>query len=159
MDDAIALLKDDHKKVMALLKRFDEMKDPEPATKRKLAEQIIRELMIHETIEEQVFYPAYKKAADDEGKELVAEAKEEHHVVDVLIEELQSLDIEAEDFDAKMTVLKENVEHHIKEEEEDMFPDARKLLAKEKLVELRQVMAELKQSLVRELPTKRQMEH
>jgi hypothetical protein len=119
--------------------------------------------MVHETIEEQVFYPAFKEAAqrdeDEEAKELVAESREEHHVVDLLIDELQDVDLDAADFDAKMKVLKENVEHHIREEEEQMFTDAEKMLSRAKLDELGEVMQELKSSLTRELKAQRQMEH
>lgn len=147
--DAIQLLKTDHVKVKGLLRELEAYKGSEER-KRAIAEQIVRELMIHETIEEQVFYPAFKEAADKEGRELVAESKEEHHVVDLLIEELQGVDLDAEDFDAKMKVLRENVEHHIDEEEREMFPDAEKLLGRAKLDELGEVMRELKTSLLRE---------
>jgi hemerythrin superfamily protein len=160
--DAITLLKQDHVKVKGLLAEFEAYKGNEDR-KRRVAEQVIRELMVHETIEEQVFYPAFKEAAqrdeDEEAKELVAESREEHHVVDLLIDELQDVDLDAADFDAKMKVLKENVEHHIREEEEQMFTDAEKMLSRAKLDELGEVMQELKSSLTRELKAQRQMEH
>jgi hemerythrin superfamily protein len=160
--DAITLLKQDHVKVKGLLAEFEAYKGNEDR-KRRVAEQVIRELMVHETIEEQVFYPAFKEAAqrdeDEEAKELVAESREEHHVVDLLIDELQDVDLDAADFDAKMKVLKENVEHHIREEEEQMFTDAEKMLSGAKLDELGEVMQELKSSLTRELKAQRQMEH
>jgi hemerythrin-like domain-containing protein len=157
--DAIELLKQDHRKVKALFSEFESTKGRPVDQRRKTAEGIVRELMVHETIEEQVFYPAFKEAADKEGKELVAESKEEHHVVDLIIEELQGVELGAEDFEAKMKVLQENVEHHIDEEEKEMFPDAKKMLGEEKLQELGGVMAELKESLLREVKPKRGMEH
>lgn len=79
---------------------------------------------MHTQLEEEVFYPAVRAVADQEGEELVEESLEEHHVVDVLIEELKRMSPEDERYDAKMTVLCENVEHHIQEEEEEMLPDA-----------------------------------
>jgi hemerythrin-like domain-containing protein len=150
MPDAVKMLEQDHQNVKRMLKQYDEMGEGQKEQKRALAEKIISELMVHERIEEDVFYPAFKAAADKEGKELVAESKEEHHVVDLIIEELQAVRVEDEEFDAKFKVLKENVEHHIKEEEEEMFPDARKLL-KGRLEELGEVMAELKTSLTRQV--------
>ncbi|HUR69269.1 MAG TPA: hemerythrin domain-containing protein [Candidatus Thermoplasmatota archaeon] len=148
--DAIKLLEEDHKLVKRLLKEHEELPHGQPERKRAHAERIIRELMVHERIEEEIFYPAYKRAADEEGRELVAEAKEEHHVVDLIIEELQSVELDAEDFDAKFTVLKENVEHHIKEEEEEMFPDAKKLL-KDKLETLGDAMLQYKEELTAQI--------
>jgi hemerythrin superfamily protein len=151
--DAITLLKQDHVKVKSLLREFEAYKGSEEP-KRRIAEQIVRELMAHETIEEQVFYPAFKEAAkredEKEDVELVAESKQEHRVVDLLLDELQALDLDDEDFDAKMKVLQENVEHHIQEEEEKMFPAAKKLLTPAKLDELGDVMQELKTSLLRQ---------
>lgn len=155
--DAIRLLTDDHQKVKQLLSQYEEVKE-DTGRKRAIAEQVIRELMVHERIEEDVFYPAYRSAADKEGKELVAESKEEHHVVDNIMEELQSVDLDDEQFDAKFKVLKENVEHHIEEEEGEMFPDARKIL-KGQLDELGEVMAELKSNLMREVAPKREERH
>ena len=157
--DAIDILKQDHRKVKALFSEFASTKGRPAEQRRKTAESIVRELMVHETLEEQVFYPAFKEAADKEGKELVAESKEEHHVVDLLLDELQDVDLGAEDFEAKMKVLQENVEHHIDEEEKEMFPDAKKMLGEERLAEMGGVMAELKESLLREVKPRRSMEH
>lgn len=156
MPDAVEMLKQDHENVKRMLKQYDEMGEGQKERKRALAEKIVSELMVHERIEEDVFYPAFKEAAGKEGKELVAESREEHHVVDLIIEELQAVDVGDEDFDAKFKVLKENVEHHIQEEEEEMFPDARKLL-KGKLEGLGEVMAELKASLTRQVEPKREV--
>lgn len=155
--DAIALLKDDHQKVKQLFQQFKAAKENDDADrKREVAEQIVKELLIHERIEEDIFYPAFRKAADEEGKELVAESKEEHHVVDLIIDEIQAVDLDDEQFDAKFTVLIENVKHHIEEEEGEMFPDAEKLL-RGQLAELGEEMAEYKESLMAEKPPAREV--
>jgi len=151
--DAIELLKQDHEHVKQLFKEYEEAKE-DPQRKLMIAEQVIRELMIHERIEEDIFYPAFREAAvqakSKEDKELVAEAKEEHHVVNTIIDELQMVNLHAEEFDAKFKVMQENVEHHIEEEESEMFKDARKLL-KDQLDDLGEAMLELKESLQTEL--------
>lgn len=88
--DAIELLTTDHKEVKALFRKFERARKPE--TQQEIAEQVFTELAAHTTIEEEIFYPAYKEAATKEGEELVAESLEEHHVVKQLIEEMQALD-------------------------------------------------------------------
>ena len=153
--DAIDLLKQDHDAVKDLLRQVTSMGEGQPEEKRRLAEKIVREMMVHERIEEDLFYPAFRKAADEKGKDLVAESKEEHHVVDTIMDELQGVELDAREFDAKLKVLKENVEHHIKEEEDEMFPQARKILAGQ-LDQLGQDMKELKESLRREAKPKRE---
>jgi hemerythrin superfamily protein len=129
--DAVQMLKADHDKVLGLFKQFSEAGDRAFKTKQELAEKIFRELEVHSQLEEEVFYPAVREQASKEGEELVEESLEEHHVVDVLIAELKQMSPEDERYDAKMTVLCENVEHHIEEEEKEMFPDARKRLGGE----------------------------
>ena len=151
--DAVSLLQQDHKLVKQLFQEYDALPAAQPERKRALAERIIRELMVHERIEEEIFYPAFRAGADQEGKELVAESKEEHHVVDLILEELQSVDLDAEDFDAKFKVLKENVEHHIEEEETEMFPDAQKRM-KTKLAALGDEMERYKMELAEQLDSK-----
>lgn len=124
--DAIKLLKDDHKKVKDLFRQFEKARSD--SRKKAIAEEVFHELEVHSTIEEEIFYPAVKEKADQEGKEIVAESVEEHHVVDVLINELKAIPEVNEQYEAKFTVLTENVEHHIEEEEKEMFPEAKKLL-------------------------------
>jgi hemerythrin-like domain-containing protein len=124
--DAIKLLKDDHKQVKDLFRQFEKARSAD--RKKQIAETVFHELEIHAAIEEEIFYPAAKAKADKEGKELVAEAFEEHHVVKVLIGELKDLPEVNEQYEAKFTVLTENVEHHIEEEEKEMLPDAQKTL-------------------------------
>ncbi len=120
---AIALLKKDHKTVKALFDDFEEAKDKRE--KKRIVTEALNELKIHATIEEKLFYPAVRNEIDDE-EGIMDEADEEHHVAKVLIAELELMTGNEEHYDAKFTVLAENVRHHIKEEEGDMFPDAAK---------------------------------
>lgn len=122
----IDLLKEDHKKVKQLFQEFEDSEDS--AEKEEIVRTCIRELKIHTKLEEEIFYPAARQKIGDkeEGEELLNEAKEEHHVVDLIIEELEGMSAEDEGFDAKFTVLSENVKHHIKEEEGEMFPKLQK---------------------------------
>jgi hypothetical protein len=122
--DAIALLKDDHRKVEALFEKFEKAKDAK--TKKALATEICTELSVHATIEEEIFYPACHQAVEDD---LRAEAYVEHDAAKVLIAELAGSDPANEFYDAKMKVLSEDIKHHVKEEEkpgEGFFAQARK---------------------------------
>jgi hemerythrin superfamily protein len=122
--NATALLKKQHKDVRGLFEEVLEVEDPE--SRRQLCERIGQELMVHTKIEEEIFYPAVRELGD-KGEEMVAEAFEEHHVVDLVLAELPEVDPEDERFHAKMTVLQELVDHHAKEEEKEMFKLAQKL--------------------------------
>jgi hemerythrin superfamily protein len=134
--DAIVLLKDDHKTVNAIFKEFEKTKETATAaSKRRLVDQMIKELTTHAFIEETIFYPA-ARAAVPETEDHVLESVEEHHVVAWLLSELQDLDPDAETFTAKVTVLIENVRHHVEEEEKDWFPKVRKALGRNRLAEL-----------------------
>ena len=124
--DAVKLLKDDHKKVKDLFRQFEKARSAD--RKKAIAVEAMHELEVHAEVEEEIFYPAAKAKADKEGKALVAEAVEEHHVVKVLIGELKAMRAVNEQYEAKFTVLIENVEHHIEEEEKEMLPDAKKTL-------------------------------
>ena len=138
--DGIVLLKEDHKTVEGLFKEFEKTKDTATAAqKRTLVDQIITELTTHAFIEETIFYPAARTDVPD-TTEHVLESVEEHHVVAWLLSELQNVDPTVETFDAKVTVLIENVRHHVKEEEEDWFPEVRKALGRSRLVELGEEM-------------------
>jgi hemerythrin superfamily protein len=121
---ATDFLKQQHKDVMALFKEVEQAEDPE--SRRQLCEQIAESLKLHSKLEEEIFYPAVREMGD-KGEEMVLEALEEHHVVDLVIAELPEVDPEDERFEAKMTVLQELVEHHAKEEEKEMFKTAQKL--------------------------------
>src|ERR1019366_9030915 len=109
-----ALLKKDHDTVKDLFNRFEKA-EGRPA-KKKLVAQALRELKVHATIEEEIFYPAVRKPV---GKDIMNETDEEHHVAKVLIAELEEMDGSESRYDAKFTVLAENVRHHIKEEESE----------------------------------------
>ena len=145
--DAIRMLKDDHEKVKALFREFEAAGDRAHKKKQGIAEKVFAELEVHATIEEEIFYPAAKKKADKEGKELVVEGEEEHHVVKMLISELKALDPQDEHYDAKFKVLTENVEHHIGEEEKEMLPDAEKLL-RDRMEQLGERMQQRKEELM-----------
>jgi hemerythrin superfamily protein len=119
--DALELLKQDHQAVKDL---FDQIDDAEDGKQRKkLFDQIDTQLNIHAHIEETVFYPEMQKI--DELKDMVEEALEEHQEVKTLLEEIEGLDPEGEQFSASVEELMENVEHHVAEEEDEMFPKVR----------------------------------
>jgi hemerythrin superfamily protein len=117
---ALALLKKDHDAVKVLFDKFEKA-ESRPA-KKKIVKQALTELQVHAVIEEEIFYPAVRKAV---GKDIMNEADEEHHVAKVLIAELEGMDGREGHYDAKFTVLSENVRHHIKEEENEVFPKAK----------------------------------
>jgi hemerythrin-like domain-containing protein len=143
-EDAIEMLKADHEKVLDLFKQYTTASDEH--TKRGIAEEVFFELETHAQLEEQLFYPAFEEEADEEGEKLVEEARKEHQAVKDLIEELRGLATQDKPFDAKFRELMENVEHHIEEEETEMFPQAEEMLA-EQVEELRDEMQELKEQL------------
>jgi len=119
--DALDLLKQDHQAVKSLFDQIDDAEDTKQ--RKKLFDQIDTELNIHAHIEETVFYPEMQKI--DELKEMVEEALEEHQEVKTLLEEMEALDPENEQFSASLEELMENVEHHVAEEEDEMFPKVR----------------------------------
>jgi hemerythrin superfamily protein len=141
--DAIVLLKEDHKTVEKLFKKFEGAGDNAVKTKKSIAEQVIGELTVHAFIEEEIFYPAAREAAP-ETNDHVLESIEEHHVVVWMLSELAALDASDERFDAKMTVLIENVRHHVEEEEKEWFPEVRKAMGRNRLKELGEQMAAAK---------------
>jgi len=146
--DAIALLKKDHEKVRGLLSQLERAAERNAAKAEQLLQQIDREVKIHSQIEEEIFYPAFRDAAQKrDDRELYFEAKEEHHVVDLVMPEVKETDSEAEEFAAKTKVLKELIEHHAKEEEKSMFPKARKLFDRNELRELGGRLKERKKEL------------
>ena len=142
--DATKLLKSQHAEVKALFGKFDHAKTA--AQKQALFDQIADALAGHCTIEEKIFYPAVREIGTDKAEDMVLEALEEHHVVDLVLAELPKLDPADERFEAKMTVLSEMVEHHADEEEEEMFPMAEEELDDD-LDELLEQMMERKQAL------------
>lgn len=132
--DALRLLTEDHDKVRALFRQFESARERgDTSMMNSTTAEVITELKIHTQIEEQVFYPAVQAEGGEELDEMVREGVEEHHVVDLLIEEIEDLDASDEAFTAKMTVLIENVEHHAGEEEDEMFPKTRAALGTDRL--------------------------
>ena len=137
--DAIVLLKDDHKKVERLFKQFEKAGEGAHRTKRKLVDQVIAELTTHAYIEETLFYPTARAAVPETG-EHVLESVEEHHVVAWMLSELARMDPADERFDAKMSVLMENVRHHVEEEEQEWFPQVREAMGRKDLRDLGEKM-------------------
>ena len=121
--DAIRMLKDDHTKVEGLFARFEKTRGD--AQKTKLAETICQELKIHTTIEEELFYPAAREALKQADMELMEEAQVEHDSAKVLIEQIEAGSPDDENYDALVKVLGEYVKHHVKEEQNEMFPKIR----------------------------------
>ena len=140
--DAVAMLRADHRKVSALFEEFE--KSRAPARKKALVAQICEELKVHTELEEQIFYPAVKEALKDH--ELVPEATVEHASIKDLIAQVEGAEPEGDDYDAKVKVMSEYVKHHVKEEQTEMFPKARK--TRLDMVELRDRMMARKQELM-----------
>jgi hemerythrin-like domain-containing protein len=127
--NAFTLLKTDHKKVAGILEKLDSTTERGVKTREELFTQLKTELDVHTRIEETIFYPALEK--EDETHDITLEAFEEHRLVKQLLGELESLGKGEEQWTAKFTVLKENIEHHVEEEEGEMFKKARKVLSEE----------------------------
>jgi hemerythrin superfamily protein len=133
--DAIVLLKEDHKQIKKLFSQFQKAGANAEKQKGQLVDKIIETLMVHTYIENEVMYPRVRELLP-ELEEDVLESYEEHHVADVLIMELSAMKPGDERFDAKTTVLIENVLHHIEEEEDEWFPEVRKGLGRKQLQEI-----------------------
>jgi hemerythrin-like domain-containing protein len=146
--DAIVMLKQDHKEIRSLFRQFAAAGENATATKGKLVEKIIEALTVHTYIENEGMYPAVRKLLPDLEDD-VLESYEEHHVADLLCVELMALTPDSERFDAKTTVLVENVSHHIEEEEQDWFPKVRQALTRKQLQEIGAEMLELRESAPR----------
>jgi hypothetical protein len=147
--NALTLLKTDHDKVKKLLDELEKTTERGVKTRAELFATIKGELIVHETIEEEIFYPALMEKA--KTRDITLEGYEEHHVVDLLMGELEELDVSDETWGAKAIVMKENVEHHIEEEEGEMFKQARRVFDRQELEDLGERMAERKTSAQQEL--------
>ncbi|MFF5922821.1 hemerythrin domain-containing protein [Streptomyces flavochromogenes] len=132
--DAIVLLREDHKTVEKLFKRFEKTSDDQSSERRRIADEVVEELTVHAWIEEQIFYPAAREAAPD-TKDHILESIEEHHAVVWMLSEIKDMDPGDERFKAKMSVLMEQVRHHVEEEEQDWFPEVRKAMGRNRLTE------------------------
>jgi hypothetical protein len=144
--DAITLLKDDHKGLKTLLEKGDDTTERAVKTRTELLQEIGTQLTAHEKIEEQIFYPALKK--HPKAKDIVLEGYQEHHVVDIIMAELRETEVTDEKWGAKFSVMKENIEHHIEEEEGEMFKTARTVFSREELVELGERMHQMKSEIL-----------
>ena len=141
--DAIALLKADHEKVKKMLADGEATTERAEKTRTELFATLKDEMTVHERIEEEIFYPALKE--HPKAKDIVLEGYEEHHVVDDIMGELEATDVTDETWAAKFKVMKENIEHHIEEEEGEMFRQARAVFEADELEQLGARMMELKQ--------------
>jgi hemerythrin superfamily protein len=149
--DGITLLKTDHKAVEALFKAFEKLGDGALEKKQQTVSKIIEALSVHAAIEEAVFYPAVRSEVPDTDDDIL-EAVEEHHIVKWVLAELDSLTPQDERYDAKVTVLIENVRHHVEEEESELFPEVRSALGRKRLAELGADLEEAKKSPTKPLP-------
>ena len=152
--DALKLLKQDHDKVKKLLSELDDTTERAVKTRPQLFERIKRELTIHETIEEEILYPTFEAQA--KLKDIVLEGYQEHHVVDLVMREIAGVSPEDERWGAKLSVMKENVEHHIEEEEGEMFKQARQLFDQSELDQLGSRLQARKTELEKESPAELQ---
>jgi hemerythrin superfamily protein len=146
--DALALLTADHNEARAIFKKYEELGDRANASKKKLATEVCNALTVHATIEEEIFYPALR----GEGKELqdmLDEAEVEHAGAKDLIAQIEAMDPEDDLYDAKVKVLGEQIDHHATEEEDEMFPKARK--TKLDLVALGEALQARKEELMASL--------
>jgi hemerythrin-like domain-containing protein len=147
--DAIKLLKADHDKVKRLLTELESTTERGLKIRAELFSTIKGELTLHEIVEEEIFYPELK--SHPKAKDIVLEAYEEHNVVDRLMKDLEELPVDDEKWGAKAKVMKENIEHHIEEEEGEMFKQARQVFDADELEDLGARMEKRKLSAGREL--------
>jgi hemerythrin-like domain-containing protein len=145
---AIDMLKADHDKVRSLLAKLSGTSATAAKTRSKLLEEIEDEVMVHTKIEEQIFYPAFKEAGGKEHDKMFYEATEEHRAVQKLVlPDLKKTPVDSEMFSGRVKVLKELIEHHAEEEEQELFPKAEKSMSKDQLEQLGKEMEERKKAL------------
>lgn len=150
--NAVDLLKQDHDTVRELLERLEKTTERGVKTREELLGKLHLELQVHTQLEEEIFYPAYTQAGGKEEAVMAAEAKEEHRTVDSLVlPDLLNTDPGSIPFTGRLKVLKELIEHHIEEEEQELFPQAKKLLDKARLEQLGTAMQSRKGELQKTL--------
>lgn len=147
-NDAIVLLKEDHKEIRGLFRKFQQTGEDASTRQGQIVERILEALTVHTYIENEVMYPQVRELLPDLGED-VLESYEEHHVADVLCAELAALSPDSDRFHAKTMVLIESVTHHMDEEEQDWFPKVRDGLGRKKLQELGVEMIEVKKKAPR----------
>jgi len=143
--DVFELLKKDHQKVKSLFEKIEDTGGDK--TKDKIFKELAQDLAVHSKLEETIVYPRFKEF--EELSEMVAEAIEEHQVAEQLLEELAGMKEKGEQWDAKLTVLKEMIEHHVEEEEGELFPEAEELLGEDEAAEMGKTMREKKEAGIR----------
>jgi hemerythrin superfamily protein len=141
--DALVLLKEDHKEMRRLFKAFQDAEEGPASQRQKLVGQILEALTVHTYLENEVMYPEVRKLLPDLEDDIL-ESYEEHHVADLLCAELVTMDASDERFTAKTTVLIQNVQHHLEEEEQEWFPKVREALGRNQLQEIGERMIELR---------------
>jgi hemerythrin-like domain-containing protein len=146
--DAMSLLKEDHQKVKKMLADLESTTERGVKTREELFTKVKQELVVHEAIEEEIFYPALKQ--HPKTKEIALEGYEEHHVVDTVMAEIEGVAYDDEKWGAKFTVMKENLEHHIEEEEGEMFKQAKQVFDEDDLAQLGESMLARKKELIRQ---------
>lgn len=150
--NAIDMLKRDHEKVRALFAELTSTTNRAEKKRSELLEKIRKELLVHTRIEEEIFYPAFREADGAEHRKLFFEATEEHRAAEKLVlPDLEDTTVTSEEFPARAKVLKELIEHHVEEEEQEMFPKAQKSMSAEELEELGQRIERRKHELERQL--------
>jgi hemerythrin superfamily protein len=142
--DVLTLLEEDHDEVKKLFERIEEA---EGSRAREIWNQISTSLTLHEELEETHFYPKLKE--EEVARDIVLESYQEHHVLDVLIEEINALEPTDEAWEPKIKVLQENVEHHIEEEQDALFPKVRKIWNADRRTEIGQAMLDMKDQRTR----------
>ena len=154
--DAIALLKADHKSVKELFKQVEETSERAKAQLQRLGDQICAELTVHTQIEEEVFYPAVQERTQrghKEEKDMVLEAYEEHAAAKKVIEDVRATEPGDDSYKPKIKTLSELIDHHVKEEERELFPSVKELFDEDELIELGQRLSELKTRLQQQSAT------
>jgi hemerythrin-like domain-containing protein len=131
MPNPIEIIKTDHEKVKQLFKDYNALEAGDMDRKAEVANQILKELTIHARMEEKFFYPKLKEKISDEHPLPVDEAQAEHHAAKMIMLELKVMPVSSETYDAKMTVLEENIMHHVEEEETELLPEAETVLGGE----------------------------
>lgn len=129
--DALELLENDHQKVLGMLEKLDQTTERAVKTRDETFAKLKEELEVHAHVEENIFYPAVR--SESKTNALTLAAYEQHHVAKILLDELSGLPVDSERWTAKLKVLKDSVEHHIEEEREEIFPEARSVLTQEQL--------------------------
>jgi len=143
--DALKLLKRDHDTVKEILEKLESTSEDDSSQREELFGRIRSDMEVHEALEEEIFYPALKE--HPKARDIVLEGIEEHNVVDRLMGEMSELPVDDERWQAKMSVMKENIEHHIEEEEEEMFEQARDVFDTDDLEDLGERMSDRRDQL------------